>query len=75
MSDYVRTKPGWKRYGRPRVNIAPVKMPAQQTAKANTTPRLGQRKMKSPFKRLQAQRSDYGIVSKSYNVGRTRRMA
>lgn len=70
----MANKPGRKRYGIPRERVST--QPPTQTAKANATPRLGQRKMASPYKRYQMdQKKKYGNVSEGYNVGRTRRMA
>lgn len=71
MMDHAEPKLERKRYGIPRERY----QPPTQTAKANATPRLGQRKFRSPFKRLHGQRSKYGIVSDGYNVGRSRRMS
>ena len=48
---------------------------ATQTSKANSSPRLGQKKA-SPYKRYQmSQKTQYAGYSDGYNVGRTRRMA
>jgi hypothetical protein len=54
-----------------------AKQPATQTAKANSTPRLGQgtRSKSAYHKYFQGQKSKHTLDTPSYNVGRTRRMA
>ena len=71
---YERKVASRKRYGMGKRDSEPATQPAYQTAKANATPRLGQKK-RSPLQRFLGQSKKYGIDAPSYNVGRTRRMA
>jgi len=54
-----------------------TKVEPSRTAKANVTPRLGQRKLqRSPYEELfMQQKTKHSLESPSYNVGRTMRQA